>query len=146
MKHSDMRIYTIGFSGKKQDAFMEILSAAGVRALIDVRLWCAARFVPWANGTNLAATLGDKYRYMPEFAPTKELLTAYKEGKIDWPEYERIFNDLLAERQVEKLFATAADLDDVCFLCAEKSADQCHRHLVVEYLISYFPDIKAEHL
>jgi uncharacterized protein YeaO (DUF488 family) len=82
---------------------------------------------------------------MPELAPTKELLIAYKDGMVDWVCYEKIFNGLLAERQIEKLFA-AADLDRVCFLCSEKTADQCHRRLVAEYLTVRFPNAKIVHL
>jgi uncharacterized protein (DUF488 family) len=138
-------IYTIGFSGKKQDVFMDILAAADVKKLIDIRLWRAARFVPWASGANLVSALGDKYLAMPELAPTKELLTAYKDGAIDWAGYEQVFNGLLRDRAVEKLPALA-DLDGLCFLCSEKTADQCHRRLVAEYLAKQFPDSKIVHL
>ncbi len=138
-------IYTIGFSGKKQDIFMDILAAAGVKKLIDIRLWRTARFVPWASGSNLSAALGDRYISMPELAPTKELLTAYKDGAIDWAGYEKVFNGLLRDRAVEKLPALA-DLDGVCFLCSEKTAGLCHRRLVAEYLAAHHPDIKIVHL
>ncbi len=138
-------IFTIGFSGTKQDVFMDILAAAGVKKLIDIRLWRTVRFVPWASGVNLAAALGDKYCAMPELAPTKELLTAYKDGAIDWVGYEKVFNGLLRDRAVETLPALA-DLDGVCFLCSEKTADQCHRRLVAEYLAVHHPDIKIVHL
>lgn len=43
-------MYTIGFSGKKADQFIEVLDAVGVKTLADIRLWRAARFVPWASG------------------------------------------------------------------------------------------------
>lgn len=141
-------IYTIGFSGKKQDSFIEIMDAVGIKKLIDIRLWRLARFVPWASASALTrdgANRGIDYRVMPELAPTKELLTAYKDGVIDWAGYERIFNGQLAERQIEKLF-TADSLDKVCFLCSEKTADQCHRRLVAEYLSAHFPNIKIVHL
>ncbi|MDR0448933.1 MAG: DUF488 domain-containing protein, partial [Rickettsiales bacterium] len=120
------KIFTIGFSGKNEGAFMDTISAAGVRRLIDIRLWRASRFVMWAGGTNLAAMLGARYVYVPELTPSKELLADYKDGKIDWPEYEKIFNGLLEARQAEKL-PMLADPDGFCFLCTEKSADKCHR-------------------
>ena len=138
-------IYTIGFVGNTKDQFMEILNAVGVRVLIDIRLWRTARFVPWASGANLAAALGDQYRYMPELVPTKELLTDYKTSAIDWPEYEKIFNELLAARRAEKLFDTAT-LDGMCFLCSERTADKCHRRLAVEYLAMHFSNLQIVHL
>ena len=138
-------IYTIGFSGKTKDQFMEILDAVGVRALVDIRLWRVARFVPWASGANLQTVLGGKYRYMPELAPTKELLTQYKDGMIDWDNYQQIYNQILIERQVETLF-NANNLDKICFLCTEKSADKCHRKLATEFILQHFSDAKIVHL
>jgi uncharacterized protein (DUF488 family) len=141
-----MKIYTIGFSGKKADEFYEILDAVRVRKLIDIRLWRTARFVPWANGKNLAEHLGDRYVYMPELTPTKELLIAYKDEMIDWAGYKQIFNKILADRKIEQLFTSATDLDGLCFLCTEKMPDKCHRRLVAEYLMAHFPDTEIVHL
>lgn len=138
-------IYTIGFAGKTRDDFEHTLRIGGARTLIDIRLWRAARFVPWASGKNITDGIGRSAQYMPELAPSKELLTAYKNGEIDWSGYEKVFNGLLADRQVEKLFA-ADTLNGVCFLCAEKSPDKCHCRLVAEYLTAHFPGTKIRHL
>ena len=124
---------------------MGILETTGIKTLIDIRLWRQSRFVPWASGTNLAMALGSQYQHMPELAPTKELLARYKDGFVDWPEYERIYSGLLAERQVEKLFRSD-ELDKMCFLCSEKTADKCHRRLVAEYLATHFPETDIVHL
>jgi len=140
-----MTIYTIGFSGKKQDQFMGVINAANISRLIDVRLWRVARFMPWASGANLQAALGGKYVAMPELAPTKELLTAYKDGAIDWAGYEQIFNGLTSDRQIEKLFVPD-ELNGACFLCAEKTSDKCHRRLIAEYLSAHFPNTEIVHL
>ncbi|MCL2629734.1 MAG: DUF488 domain-containing protein [Alphaproteobacteria bacterium] len=139
------KMFTIGFSGKKEVEFYDSLAAAGVKQLVDIRLWRTARFVPWATGANLAEKLGKRYAYIPELAPTKELLSGYKEGIIDWVGYENIFNVLLAERQVEKLLALN-NLDSICFLCSEKAADKCHRRLVAEYLSAKFGNVEIIHL
>ena len=69
-----IKVYTIGYSGKTKDQFVEILDAVGMRVIIDVRLWRQSRFVPWASGENLTVALGDRYRHILELAPTKELL------------------------------------------------------------------------
>jgi len=139
------KVYTIGFSGKTKDPFLEILNAVGVHLLIDIRLWRQSRFAPWASGANLAAALGERYRHMPELAPTKELLSGYKDGVVDWAEYECVYNGLLEERQVQKLFS-ADKLDGICFLCAEKTADKCHRRLAAEYMARHFHGIEIIHL
>lgn len=124
---------------------MDALNAVGVKTLVDIRLWRQSRFVPWASGVNLSAALGDHYRHMSELAPMKELLAGYKDGAIDWSGYEQIFNGLLAERQVEKLFGVN-ELNRMCFLCSEKIAEKCHRRLVAEYLAEHFPGIEIVHL
>jgi len=124
---------------------MDILAATGVKKLIDIRLWRTARFVPWASGANLQNALGEKYLAMPEFAPTKELLTGYKDGVIDWAEYEMTFNGLVARRKIENMFSIHT-LDGICFLCAEKTADKCHRRLVAEHLAAHFPGVEIVHL
>ena len=72
------KIFTIGFSGKSPDAFMDVLNAVRVRAVWDIRLWRASAYVPFYSGENLATVLGTRYEYHPEFAPTTEILDGYK--------------------------------------------------------------------
>ena len=139
------KIYTIGTNGKNKEIFAEILNAVDVNTVIDVRLWRQSRFVPWTSGTNLQRMLGDKYKYIPELTPTLDLLTKIKNGTINWAEYEQIFNDILKKRQIENLF-TPNTINKVCFLCAEKTAENCHRRLVAEYLQQHFPEVEIMHL
>ena len=124
---------------------MNILDAADVSTLMDIRLWRTARFVPWASGINLSNILDNRYKYIPELAPTKELLNQYKDGQIDWSGYEQVFNGLLAERHIEKLF-NQNELNGVCFLCSEKTADKCHRRLVAEYIARHFQNVEIINL
>jgi len=139
------KIYTIGYSGKTKEQLLEVLDAVGIRLLIDVRLWRQSRFVPWASGANLAVALGERYHHVPEFAPTKELLSGYKDGAVDWAEYECVYNGLLKERQVQKLFS-ADKLDSICFFCAEKTSDKCHRRMAAEYMAQHFHGIEIIHV
>ncbi len=132
-----IKIYTIGLSGKNADVLRDVIDAARIKKVCDIRLWRNSRFVPWVAGTNLQKLLGDKYTYMPELAPTPELLAAYKAGEIDWAGYTAIFNNLMQQRRVENLF-TAGTVNGACFVCSEKSADKCHRRLVAEYLANHF--------
>ncbi|MDR0967625.1 MAG: DUF488 domain-containing protein [Rickettsiales bacterium] len=141
-------LFTIGFAGKSEQQFWDLLAASGVQKIIDIRLWRAARFVPWANEENLySAAVAHKifYAVMSELAPTKELLNDYKNGAVLWMEYEQVFNKILATRQVEKLFF-GSDLENVCFLCTEKLPDYCHRRLVAEYLARHFDNLEIQNL
>lgn len=139
------KIFTIGFSGKKPDDFLDILNAAKINCVWDIRLWRTSRFVPFYSGTNLAATLGSRYEYHPEFAPTTDILASYKDGCITWPDYERMYRELLATRNPTAGLALNS-LDRICLLCTEKSATQCHRRLAAEYIAEQFLDIEIIHL
>lgn len=139
------KIFTIGFSGKKPDDFMDILNAAKINCVWDIRLWRTSTYVPFYSGENLAATLGPRYEYHPEFAPSAEILTGYKDGRITWPEYERMYRELLATRHPTAELTPDA-LDRICLLCTEKSATQCHRRLAAEYIAAQIPDIEIVHL
>lgn len=139
------KIFTIGFSGKKPDDFLDILNAAKINCVWDIRLWRTSRFVPFYSGTNLAATLGSRYEHHPEFAPTTGILAGYKDGCITWPDYERMYRELLTTRNPTAGLALNS-LDRIYLLCTEKSATQCHRRLAAEYIAEQFPDIEIIHL
>ena len=139
------KIFTIGFSGKKPDDFLDILNAAKINCVWDIRLWRTSRFVPFYSGTNLAATLGSRYEHHPEFAPTTDILAGYKDCCITWPDYERLYRELLTLRNPTAGLALNS-LDRICLLCTEKSATQCHRRLAAEYIAEQFPDIEIVHL
>ncbi len=139
------KIFTIGFSGKSPDAFLEVLNAVRVRAVWDIRQWRTSTYVPFYSGETLATVLGDRYEYHPEFAPTAEILAGHKDGRITWPDYERMYRELLATRHPTAAL-TPANLDRICLLCTEKSSTQCHRRLAAEHIAEQLPDIEIVHL
>ncbi len=139
------KIFTIGFSGKSPDVFIDVLDAVRVRTVWDIRQWRTSTYVPFYSGDSLAAVLGKRYEYHPEFAPTTEILSGYKDGRITWPEYERMYRELLATRH-PTTGRSADSLDRICLLCTEKSAVQCHRRLAAEYIAEQFTDTEIVHL
>lgn len=124
---------------------MDVLNAVRVRAVWDIRLWRTSTYVPFYSGDSLASVLGTRYEYHPEFAPTTEILAGYKNGRISWADYEKMYRELLAARRPTDGLAPV-DIDRICLLCTEKSAVQCHRRLAAEYIASQFPDIDIVHL
>ena len=139
-----MTIYTIGFTKKSLREFIEILRAAGVRWVADVRLRNTSQLAGWSKQPDFEYLLKDGfgigYEHHPEFAPTGEMLDEYKRDN-DWPRYEARFNQLLAERQPPPLAQ-----DNVCLLCTEPTPEQCHRRLVAEYLRELDPNVEVIHL
>ena len=142
-------IYTIGFTKKSLREFVEALRAAGVRRVVDVRLRNTSQLAGWSKQPDFSYLLeegfGIAYEHRPEFAPTDEILDAYKKG-FDWTGYEERFNRLLEERGPEKQARELLAKEAICLLCAEPTADKCHRRLVAEYLRQLAPKIEIKHL
>ena len=132
-----MHIYTIGFTQKKAETFFSYLKSSGVRILIDVRLNNVSQLAGFAKRDDLKFFLrelcGAEYVHMPELAPTKDILNAYKKGNMSWETYEDKFLNLMAKRNVERLINPSL-IDQGCLLCSEHEPHLCHRRLVVDYL------------
>lgn len=144
-----MDLYTIGFTKKTARAFFEVLITHKIKRVIDIRLNNKSQLAGFAKGSDLEyflktiANIG--YLYMPQFAPTKELLDSYRQKTISWEEYEREFSKIMTERQIEK-FVTPDELDHACLLCSEPTAGNCHRRLVAEYIQLKWGDVTIHHL
>lgn len=145
-----MIIYTIGFTGKKAEQFFNLLKAAKVKRVIDVRLNNSSQLAAFAKKDDLAYFLKEicciEYLHMPNLAPTEDILKEYKKKNMSWAEYEIQYNHLLKTRAVEEILSEEL-LASSCFLCSEQSPDFCHRRLAVEYLKMNSPyEIKIKHL
>ena len=144
-----MRILTIGFTRKSAQRFFEVLTKAGARRVVDVRLNNVSRLAGFAKKNDLAYFLNQlchvDYVHAPELAPTKEMLDGYKKKGDSWDSYERSFLDLMAERRIEETIRPEM-LEDACLLCSEDKPHQCHRRLVAEYLKDHWGDVEIEHL
>ena len=146
---SKIILYTIGFTKKSAKVFFSKLRNAGVTKLIDIRLNNVSQLAGFAKRDDLIYFLQELcncgYKHMPDFAPTKEILDAYKKKQIDWDEYVRRFSKLIKERKIENKI-TAEQLNNACFLCSEPTPENCHRRLVSEYLKDRFGAIEIKHL
>ena len=142
-------IYTIGFTKKSLRDFVETLRREGVKRVVDVRLRNTSQLAGWSKQPDFAYLLEEGFRiayeHRPEFAPTDELLDAYKRDR-DWARYEERFNQLLAERRPEAEARELLKKDSICLLCAEPAANKCHRRMVAEYMQSLAPDTEVKHL
>jgi uncharacterized protein (DUF488 family) len=149
MNMPKIQLYTIGFTKKNAQTFFSKLKKAGVVRLIDIRLNNVSQLAGFAKRDDLIFFLKElcncEYRHIPDFAPTKEILDAYKKKKIDWAEYVRRFSKLIKDRKIEKEIS-AEDLNNSCFLCSEPTPEQCHRRLVAEYFKEKFGNIEIRHL
>lgn len=144
-----MRVYTIGFTKISASDFFELLRESGAKRLVDVRLNNVSQLAGFAKRDDLEYFLQKlcriKYIHLPELAPTKEMLDAYRNDHRDWDIYEREFIDLMTQRRIEKM-GIKRIISNSCLLCSEDKPDNCHRRLVAEYLNRYWGDVEIVHL
>lgn len=147
---SAIDIYTIGFTKKSAETFFNFLKQSNVKTLIDVRLNNVSQLAGFAKRDDLKFFLTElcdaEYVHLPELAPTKDILNAYKKGDMPWEVYEDKFLNLMGKRNIERSIKPTF-LDHGCLLCSEHEPHLCHRRLVVEYLNQHSDlDLKVKHL
>lgn len=137
MESNKPKIFTIGFTGTTAEGFFSRLREAGVRKVIDTRLWADTQLSGFAKKRDLPFLLqnlsGATYEHKIDLAPSENILKDFKNKQIDWSEYETRYLELLGARHIaDKL--NPDDVAETCFLCAEKTPHHCHRRLLAEYL------------
>ena len=143
-------VYTIGYQRKPLATFIGQLREAGVDAVIDVRLRNTSHLAGYTKRDDLAFLLRDgfsiAYEHHPELAPTPDILDGYRDDQ-DWAAYESRFLPLLAERAAEDIGREVlARYRAPCLLCAEPTAEHCHRRLVAEYWARHLLELTIVHL
>ena len=132
-----MELFTIGFTKKSAEQFFTALTGAGVKRLVEVRLNNVSQLAAFTKKEDLRyftkAICRMDYCHLPELAPTKEILDAFKKKKGAWASYEPKFLELMRARKIEKKL-DPSQLDGACLLCSEETPEHCHRRLVAEYL------------
>jgi uncharacterized protein (DUF488 family) len=143
------RLYTIGFAKKSAETFFNLLKSAEVKIIVDTRINNVSQLAGFAKGSDLkffAKEICDiSYEHNNDFAPTKELLSRYRNKKISWPEYEIEYLNLLDIRKI----AQKTDIEKLhqnCLLCSEHSPEKCHRRLLAEYFKHTKNELEIIHL
>jgi uncharacterized protein (DUF488 family) len=145
-----MEVYTIGYAQVGAAEFFGKLSSAKIVRLIDVRLRNSSQLAGFAKRDDLKFFLseicGIEYVHEPRLAPTREMLNAYKKEDGSWEEYERQFGQLMVDRQIESVLDRALFDAPTALLCSERSAERCHRRLILEHLRRTWGGIEPVHL
>ena len=134
-----MDIFTMGFTKKNAEVFFNNIKKNKIEILVDVRLNNQSQLAGFTKGKDLAYFLREichcDYKHDIIYAPTKEILQAYKKEKITWKEYEVQYNDLIERRRVANQFKKDYEkYSRVLLLCSEPTPECCHRRLLAEYL------------
>lgn len=145
-----MEVFTIGFTKKTAEQFFEILKAAGIKRLVDIRLNNSSQLAGFSKRDDLAYFLKNlcsaDYIHEPLLAPTQEILDGYKKKKGSWDDYETAFMTLMAHREVERKLDPNIFDGPTALLCSEPTAENCHRRLVLEYLQGKWDGLEPIHL
>lgn len=131
------RLYTIGYEAKTFAEFLEELTRAEVRTVIDVRAVAASRR-PGFSKSALAAGLRDAgidYLHLRALGTPKEGRDAAR--KRQTARMREIYAGQLATPEaalaLEQLQAAAAETPSA-LLCFEREAGSCHRAVISELL------------
>ena len=143
-----MKIFTIGFTKTSAEYFFNRIKTSDAKAIIDIRLNNVSQLAGFAKRDDLKYFLkticGIDYLPMPQLAPTKEILDAFKKNGGQWNDYEHSFINLMENRKIENIQKDI--LDHGCLLCSEDKPNFCHRRLVAEYLKNKWGDVEIIHL
>jgi uncharacterized protein (DUF488 family) len=143
-------LYTIGYKGKPLREFIGQLYGAGIDALIDIRLRNTSHLLGYTKRDDLSFVLtegfGIAYEHCPNLAPSPEILDTYRQER-DWCRYVARFRPLLADRSAIAIGQRILEQYAApCLLCAEPTAERCHRRLVAEHWAAQLRDITIVHL
>jgi uncharacterized protein (DUF488 family) len=134
-------IWTVGHSNHSAQRLTELLSASGVRLVVDVRRFASSRRWPQFDREPLTehlAGLGIEYLWLKDLGGRRRL----KDEDAAYAGWEQAgFRAYAAHMRSEefqaalsKLIALAAD-KSVAVMCAEGLWWQCHRRLIADQLL-----------
>jgi uncharacterized protein (DUF488 family) len=145
-----MILYTIGFTQKPAEQFFGLLQGNHVARILDIRLHPGGQLSGFAKQGDLAWFLkqlaGIDYVYLPELAPTAEIMKGFQSGK-NWDTFEAEYDSVLDQRNIPAaLDRSLFDPGPACLLCSEHKPDRCHRRLAAERIAQVWGDVEIRHL
>ena len=140
-------LYSIGYSNKQIDEFINLLKKHNIHCIIDVRSTPFSSQFPDYNQNNLEKALNNNgiyYRsYKDEFGARRIEKEAYGEKKlyddrdIDVVIFKNVYELDIFKKGYRKIVDSLKQNFNMCFLCSEKYPYDCHRAIMVsEYFYS----------
>lgn len=144
-----MKLFTIGFTHKPAETFFGLLTDAGVKRVVDIRLNNVSQLAGFTKRDDLAyfldAVAGISYAHVPLLAPTQDLIDDYRKNGIGYDAFAARFRKQLKSRKVETSPEAKLRNGD-CLLCSEVDAAECHRSVVASYLAPHLGDVSVRDL
>ncbi len=130
-------LFTIGYEGLVQEQLLELLQAAGVQTVLDVRAVPQSRKAGFSRNI-LAASLaarGLTYVLDKRLGTPKAGRQAVRAGQTET--MRRVFQAHMESETAQSGLAEAVMLSTsstVCLLCFEREAHDCHRSIVASLI------------
>ena len=124
--------FTIGYTGRKTDELLEILTSNGVRTLIDVRQIPVSLYRPElskANFRRLVESRGMLYVHKPELGVPRDIRAkAIDTGsrEVIWSWYDRYVAEPYVGMNLDRFLNSVEH--PVAMMCVEIDPQECHRH------------------
>lgn len=133
-------LFTIGYEGLSIDAYLNLLLASNVLALIDVRKNPVSMKYGFSKSRLMEYTsdVGIRYFHMPELGIPSSLRRDLDSAASYRLLFEYYRSQILPEQfeAIEKLKNISREQGRVALTCFEADHQFCHRHKITEYLAS----------
>jgi uncharacterized protein (DUF488 family) len=134
-----MPLFTIGHGRRPIDEFLEMLRAAGVETLVDVRRFPGSRRNPQFNQASLAAsleTVGIEYRHAVELGGRRSNEPGSERFPCIRVEAFRSYAARMGRSEWQAALAEVLAAPSPCVMCAETPWTKCHRRFIAELLVA----------
>ena len=134
-----MRVFTIGHGRRPIEELLEVLRAAGVGTLVDVRRFPGSRRNPQFNQAPLAAaleTVGIEYRHAVELGGRRSNEPGSERFACVRVEAFRSYAARMGTSEWQAALAEVLAAPFPCVMCAETPWTKCHRRFIAELLVA----------
>lgn len=124
--------FTIGYTGRPLDEFLQLLISNGVRTLLDIRQYPVSMYRPEMSKNNLCRSVeacGLIYSHLPQLGVPRDIRArAIETGTRDviWEWYDQNIVAHYVSRNLHRFFNTLEH--PVALMCVEVDPHECHRH------------------
>jgi uncharacterized protein (DUF488 family) len=130
-------IFTIGYEGLVQDQLIDLVRAAGVEVVLDVRAVASSRKAGFSKNLLRGSlqTRGIGYVHDVRLGTPKAGRQAVRAGRVG--EMAAIFDAHMGTEPAQAGLAVAVALagaQRVCLLCFERNAHDCHRAILASLI------------
>ena len=124
--------FTIGYSGRTIEEFLQILMGDGVQSVVDVRQHAVSMYKPDFSKSNLTRHLEDKgiaYVHIPDLGVPRDIRSksiGQQDRSAIWEWYDSNVAEKYCGRNLHHFFNSTSH--PVAFMCTEIDPTSCHRH------------------